>query len=398
MKNLRTFQAKSMAEALDLVKRRLGRDAVILHTRNVQRGRWWSMGRRSLVEITAATDVPASPPGPRVRTRPAVGGGEPIAQVKLPERPRERTGGPVFAGGDPGLLNEIGELRKLVQDLVRESRRTRMPTLPADLVELYTRLIQNDVAQDLAAQLVEQLRPEIESGALAASEDARRRLAAFIESMLPVAGPIQLDGAARPNIIALIGPTGVGKTTTVAKLAANFSLREGRKVGLVTIDTYRIAAVEQLRTYAQIINVPLEVVMTPSQLRGALQSMSDRDVVLLDTAGRSQHDQIKLNELKCFLDEAKPHEVHLVLAGTCSERVLTDTMQRFAPIGVNRVIFTKLDEAIGFGAILSCLHKANAKLSYITTGQDVPDDIEVGRAGRVAELIINGGGFEHCPN
>jgi flagellar biosynthesis protein FlhF len=98
------------------------------------------------------------------------------------------------------------------------------------------------------------------------------------------------------------------------------------------------------------------------------------------------------------MDEAKPHEVHLVLSGTCSERVLTDTMERFAPIGVNRVIFTKLDEAIGFGAILSCLHKAKAKLSYITTGQDVPDDIEVGRAGRVAELILGGGGVATCSN
>ena len=398
-----------MAEALDQVKQRLGRDAVILHTRTVQEGRWWFFGRRPMVEITAATDIaPAAAP---VRTRTRGPAASPETGPSVTSRGAEdsrlstaaRPGQAPAAGHGPirsetALINELGDLRRMVQDLVRESRQSRHPTLPKDLVELYTRLIQNDVAQDIATQLVEQLRPEIESGALASPESTRRRLAAFIESMLPVAGPIQLDGAARPNVIAFIGPTGVGKTTTVAKLAANFSLREGRKVGLVTIDTYRIAAVEQLRTYAQIINVPLEVVMTPSQLRTALQGMHGCDVVLIDTAGRSQHDPIKLNELRCFMDEARPNEVHLVLAGTCSERILTDTIERFAPIGVNRVIFTKLDEAIGFGAILTCLHKAKTKLSYITTGQDVPDDIEIGRPERVAELIVTGGALPPCPN
>ncbi|MHC4611490.1 MAG: flagellar biosynthesis protein FlhF [Planctomycetota bacterium] len=218
----------------------------------------------------------------------------------------------------------------------------------------------------------------------------RRKLAAYVESLLPTAGPIRLASLPGPSIIALVGPTGVGKTTTIAKLAANFRLRESRNVGLITLDTYRIAAVEQLRTYAQIINVPLEVVMSPGQLPGALERLQGCDVVLIDTAGRSQNDAIRMNELKCYLDRAKPHEVHLVLSSASSQGVVDAVLARFSMLGVDRVIFTKLDEAIGFGVILNCVQEAGARLSYVTTGQDVPDDIEVGDASRVAGLILGG--------
>jgi flagellar biosynthesis protein FlhF len=189
-------------------------------------------------------------------------------------------------------------------------------------------------------------------------------------------------------VIALIGPTGVGKTTTIAKLAANLCLREEQKVGLITIDTYRIAAVEQLKTYAVIIDVPLEVVFSPSQLEQAVRRMNDRDVILIDTAGRSQRDGERIKELRAYFGAVEPDEVHLVLAGTCGERVLTETIQQFRELGVNRVIFTKLDEAIGFGVILACIQKAEAKLSYVTTGQDVPDDIHVGEGGTLARWIL----------
>jgi flagellar biosynthesis protein FlhF len=151
---------------------------------------------------------------------------------------------------------------------------------------------------------------------------------------------------------------------------------------------YRIGAVEQLKTYAQIIDVPLEIVSSPEEMRVAVLGMADRDVILVDTAGRSQRDAIKIKELKCFFDAAPPDEVHLVLSSTASEAVLTEAIERFSEIGVGRVIFTKIDEAIGFGVILTCLQKANARLSYITTGQDVPDDIEVGEGRFLAELIL----------
>jgi flagellar biosynthesis protein FlhF len=166
-------------------------------------------------------------------------------------------------------------------------------------------------------------------------------------------------------------------------------------VGLITIDTYRIAAVEQLKTYARIIDVPLEVAVTPDELKDAVARLSDRDIILIDTAGRSQRDAIKVKELRSFFNAVRPDEVHLVLSSTGGERVLAETIERFQEIGVDRVIFTKLDEAIGFGVILTCLQKVDAKLSYVTTGQDVPDDIRIGEGKALAELIL--GNWKNAP-
>ena len=386
-----------MAEAIRQVKRQLGREAVILHTRTRTKGGVCGLGGQSVVEVTAAAGVSELPADIR-RGIVKRGSGKESTTGVAGVTAMTMCGTTLRSAPDrdPELRAEIGELRSLVQELARDTRRSLVPNLPTELVDTYTRLVQNDVAEDVAVQLVDQIRREMKPGELADPQAVRERLAAYVESMLPVAGPIRVTKRGEPTIIALIGPTGVGKTTTIAKLAANFRLTEGRKVGLITIDTYRIAAVEQLRIYAQIINVPLEVVMTPAQLRGAIETMSDCDVILLDTAGRSQKDQVKLNELKGFMDEAKPHEVHLVLAGTCNPTVLAETIERFGVIGIDRVIFTKLDEAVGFGAMLSCLSKAKAKLSYLTTGQDVPDDIEVGRGRRVAELIVDGRRADLC--
>ena len=399
MKNLKTFQAETMAEAIEQVKRRLGRDAVILHTRTRSRGGVLGFGRRSIVEVTAAANsgLPTTARRGIVRKRSGQNVGPGGADgAAMPAHGTSLRG---VTLSDPDVLAEIGELRSMIAGLVHDGRRRELPTLPEELLDTYTRLTQADVAEDLAIQLVERVRAEMAAGQPAGSSAPgwiRQRLAAFIESMLPVAGPIRLNGRAGPTVIAFVGPTGVGKTTTVAKLAASFSLREGRKVGLITIDTHRVAAVEQLRTYAQIIDVPLEVVTVPAQLHTALDAMHDRDVILLDTAGRSQNDETRLTELKRFLDEVRPHEVHLVLSGTCSRHALLETVNRFGAVGVDRVIFTKLDEAVGFGAILSCLHQAKAGLSYLTAGQDVPDDIEVGHGRRIAELIVHAGRSTPC--
>ncbi len=290
--------------------------------------------------------------------------------------------------GSPTLASEVTALKAVVSDLVRETRGSRVANLPSGLYEAYLKLVGNAVAEEVAHQLVDTVRGKLTDEQAADPQAVRAYLADAVESMLPTAAPIRPVRTGEPTIIALIGPTGVGKTTTLAKLAANLSLREHRKVGLITIDTYRISAVEQLKTYARIIDVPLEVVMSPRELNDAVMRMSDREVILIDTAGRSQRDAVKIKELRGFFDVVKPDEVHLVLASTCSEGVLTETIRRFSDVGVNRVIFTKLDEAVGFGVILACVQKAEARLSYVTTGQDVPDDIHLGKGPALARLIL----------
>ena len=373
-----------MADALDQVKRLFGRDAAILNTRTVTKGGLLGVGAKSYVEITAArtmADLPTPPRRGTLMYRPdrgkrADGAASPMSPPSQVAQPSD------------ALLSEVGSLKSLVNDLIRETRRAHAPEVPEELYGTYLKLVENAVGEELAQRLVESARKELGPDQVRDPVAVRRHLARAIESMLPVAGPIGAARIGKPTIIALVGPTGVGKTTTIAKLAANLCLREHRKVGLITIDTYRIAAVDQVKTYAQIIDVPLEVVMSPNDLRDAVARMTDRDVILIDTAGRSQRDRLKIKELREFFDVIELDEVHLVLASTCGPAVLMETIRRFREVGVDRVIFTKLDEAVGFGVILACLEKADAQLSYVTTGQDVPDDIHVGERKALAKLIL----------
>ena len=372
-----------MAEALAKVKRHFGRDALILSTRTISRRGLLGLGARSLVEITAA---PAQAPSP-ART----GGRSRSPNGATPESSGGGAASPVRAGEIP-WKDDLRDLKALLGELLRETRQVRSGHLPAGMFEVYRALVQRTVAEDLALQLVERVERELPPERRSDPQAVRDVLLESIRGMIPTAGPIRVSAVERPLLVALVGPTGVGKTTTIAKLAANFCLRDRKRVGLITLDTYRIAAVEQLRTYARIIDVPLEVASTPAEYEQAVRAFADCDVVLIDTAGRSQRDHLKMRELKEFFDRQRPHEVHLVLSTAASPQVLGEAVERFSGLGVDRVIFTKLDEAIGFGVILQCLERARLLLSYVTTGQDVPDDIEVGDERRLAEMILSGFG------
>jgi flagellar biosynthesis protein FlhF len=291
------------------------------------------------------------------------------------------------------LRNELSSLRTMVESLLQRTADMggRRGDFPAQLGQLYMKLIQQQVSEEIAIRVVDDVKAELSPDQLANPNTVRDRLIQKLEQMLPVgfAGSV-----ARPatgvgcRSICLIGPTGVGKTTTIAKLAAAFKLRQRQKVGLITIDTYRIAAVDQLRTYANIIGVPLKVVLTPAELAAAMREMSDCDTILIDTAGRSHMDQMKLNELSQFINVAKPTEVHLVLSSTTTQESMEAAIEQFSKIRVDQIIFTKLDEAVSFGVLLNVARTASRALSYLTTGQDVPDNIEVGQPRRLAKLIL----------
>ncbi len=256
---------------------------------------------------------------------------------------------------------------------------------------MYMKLIEQQVSEEIAIRVVDDVKAELTPEQLSNPGSVRDRLTQKLEQLLPAN---LTNSVARPptgvgcRSICLIGPTGVGKTTTIAKLAAAFKLRQRQKVGLITIDTYRIAAVDQLRTYANIIGVPLKVVLTPAELVTAMKEMSDCDTILIDTAGRSQSDQMKLNELSQFVTLAKPTEVHLVLSSTTTQESMEAAIEQFGKIRVDQIIFTKLDEAVSFGVLLNVARTASRALSYLTTGQDVPDNIEVGQPRRLAKLIL----------
>ena len=214
-------------------------------------------------------------------------------------------------------------------------------------------LIEAEVDETIAREWIDRdCAARVRRGRLDDAALVMSRVAELLEAEISVSGPITTD-ADKCRVVALVGPTGVGKTTTIAKLAANYRLREKRRVGLITVDTYRVAAVEQLRTYADIIDLPMEVVATPREMREAVARMSHLDLVLMDTAGRSPRDEVRIQELKSMLTEAEPDEVHLVLSSTAGAKSLINTAERFADVGTTSLLLTKLDEAHSLGHLVS---------------------------------------------
>ncbi len=364
----KTYRAGTMKEALARVRRDLGGSAVILGTREIRRRRLFGLGTRELIEVTAA-DPRSAPSASPSRAEPA-----PIANSA--EALHAQFG------------EQLSRLHAMVAEMSRQGRIDHLlPDLPGELVPTYATLLEADVPEVLARRLVRHVAEGLEPDEYQSPEAIRDALRLAVESCLPIAPPIAAVSGTR-RVVALVGPTGVGKTTTVAKLAANFKLVHGLRLGLVTVDTYRIAAVEQLRTYAEIIDLPLAVANDPGEMRSAIESLGPVDLVLIDTAGRSPRDEVKIRELADFLAAAKPDEVHLVLSATSGERSLRAAVERFAVVRADRLILTKLDEADGLGGILAVIGQANLPVSYLTTGQAVPDDIEPADRRRLARLIL----------
>jgi len=386
---LKTFKATSMHEALELVRREMGPGAAVLGTREVpQRRLFGLLSGEPRIEVTASTEVnvPSQFDAERsvVRTQAA------------------------DAAARADIERQLAELRKTVEQLEHDHspgkqepeeksasecrsapHEKQAEDLSSGLAALVDHLVRADVEPAIARQLVEQLRGRITANELDRPETLHRKIAELIAEKLNVAGPIQTAPNAR-RLVALVGPTGVGKTTTIAKLAADFHLRQRRRVGLITVDTYRIAAVEQLRTYAEIIDLPMRVVTSAGEMRDAVDRMRRLDLVLIDTAGRSPRDDVKIRELQALLDEAQPDEVHLVLSATAGARALGQAVERFAPAEPSRLIVTKLDEACGLGGMLAMLRRSGLPVSYLTDGQNVPDDIAPAHAERMAEMIVGG--------
>ena len=190
------------------------------------------------------------------------------------------------------------------------------------------------------------------------------------------------------RIVALLGTTGVGKTTTLAKIAAKFVLEQRTNVALITADTYRISAVEQLKTYSDILELPLEIVYNPQELASALERHRDKELILIDTAGRSQHNEYQMRELEDFLRINPRIEKHLVISATTKFTDARQIMNKFSQIEPDKIIFTKIDETASLGMIINLLRDKKYSLSYITTGQSVPDDIERAGAEVLATLLF----------
>lgn len=277
------------------------------------------------------------------------------------------------------------ELKSLIFNLLSQTDQARSLGLESHQFDTYSHLVENGLDEKLASKI---LQKALEQNSGQSGAGRQEPVMNLMKKVLPCKGEIDLQGYG-PKMVAFVGPTGVGKTTTVAKIAAEYALRRGQKVALVSLDTYRLGAIDQLRIYGEIMDVPFEVADGKEDLRRIVASHSDKDLILIDTTGRSHQDKDYSQQLKEIFDAVGGVEIHLVLSVTAQEKLFTATYRQFSPIGVDRVLFTKLDEGLNFGSLFNFSVRNRLPISYFTSGQRVPEDLEVARPERVISLIFN---------
>jgi flagellar biosynthesis protein FlhF len=308
---------------------------------------------------------------------------------------------------NPALRQEFDELKDMVKNLAGELTRIETkqskpqetpPYNPLASLEqkLRTSKKNNKIEKVLLSHGINQETANIISGfahehLLESDLEDEQKIHSFLHETIADIFNIQVPEFTKnteQKRMAFIGPTGVGKTTTLAKIAANYLAAHSNSIALITIDTYRIAAVEQLKVYGEIMHLPVEVVINPQQLVEALEKHSDKELILIDTAGRSPQDSLSIEEIQSFFPEDLEIENHLVLSATTRDNELLETLKSFKRFSIHSTIFTKTDECTSLGVLLNTQIQNSTPLSYITNGQRVPEDIIEADKRILAQLII----------
>lgn len=371
---IKKFAAKDMPDAMRQIRRELGPEAIILHQRQLRDGGFWKNFKRPGVEVLAAvdSDLPSSPSLQRPQIRPV----------------RQQS----EAGDNQALVDIQRTVGDVHEAIARLETMTELPSQVShfgeNLSQIYQHLLHQDVTRELAYDIVHQVFKELSPQALENEPTVRSQVKAQMERQLRVVGPLRVVPGETRTIF-VIGPTGVGKTTTLAKLAANFALNEQRRVALLTTDTYRIAAIPQLRTYGEIMGLTLDVAYSPSELQDLVLRHQDKDIVLVDTPGRSQHNQPMLEEMDDFMREVPSRTLYLAVSAASKYRDMLDVVSHFGTVPIDGIIITKLDETVSFGPLLNLASEVGRPFTYYTNGQDVPSDIEVADSRRIVDLILD---------
>ncbi len=364
---VKRFYGESVPDILTRVKAEMGSNAVIIQQRKCRRGGLLGIFRSPVVEIIAAVDNDQ--------------------QRYIFERERGRPDLRPVAP-DTTISREITELKKIIEDKVPAGPQSKI--YPGQFEQIFQSLLDNDVDEDIARDVMDRALYKIDQSHWQDSAALKAGVADIISEYFNIADQDPYAGRQR---IALIGPTGVGKTTTIAKLAAIASVLKEKSVALITIDTFRVGAVDQLKTYADIISVPLDVAHTPKELKNLLDRHGDKDLVLIDTVGRSPYKKLQIAEMKGFLDACSDVKICLVLSVTTNHKDLKEIIARFGKFSIDKLIFTKLDETRRYGSIINVANGLKKDLAYVTNGQNVPDDIEIPVPANIAHLIMHGGSY-----
>ncbi|NIK68846.1 flagellar biosynthesis protein FlhF [Paenibacillus sp. BK720] len=425
---VKRYVVNALPEALPMIRSELGKDAVILNTKEVRIGGFMGMFRKKKMEVIAAIESGAAAPPAATAPKKAAAEVQRVVQA-LQESKRQAAAAtavleppapapapavqppppvtpasppPVTPASPPPVtpasppsqtINRINddlleEIRFIKQSLKQLSMHNPDNNRPLAIQSLYDRLIQQEVEPELIDRLIDAVNERLadrkeEMPELEETWQIAREL--LLEWLVPYSRQSISESA---RIVHFVGPTGVGKTTTIAKLAAGQSIKFGRQIGLITSDTYRIAAVDQLRTYANILNVPMEVVFSPMDLPKAFKQLEDRELIYMDTAGRNFRNELHVSEVNSLLQSSHQSETVLVLSLTGKTKDMMAVADNFVKYGVRKVLFTKLDETSVYGSILNLALKNELQPVYVASGQTVPDDIAPFNAERYMDALL----------
>ncbi|RME02927.1 MAG: AAA family ATPase [Planctomycetota bacterium] len=341
-----TFVGKSTPEALQKVKETLGPNAYIISSRYIK---GWPFGLRgkSCVEIKAK----GRPKSPHLIQK---------NSILLPSPEEEN-------------------LKNKILEWIKEENNPHY---------LYQLLLRKGFPPHIATKFIQDILPYLENQPPKSFSEQNLTLKKYLSQLIPTTPPALQFPPNSPYLCILIGPTGVGKTTTIAKLAARYKFDYNKTIGLLTLDTYRIAAPEQLQEYAKILQSDFQIVQKIEQIPSALKAFSQKDIVFIDTAGCSQKDIEKIQTLKNFLLSLKPHEIHLVLSATSHYKHLRNSWEKFYPCSPNRLLFTKLDEAVSFGGSIALILESQLPVCYLSNGQEVPSNLRLAKPEELAALVF----------
>lgn len=379
---IRRYIGKDAHEAMLKVKMDLGNDAVIISTRRVRQKGILGFFSKPLIEVVATLDD-TSKKAAATRTEDTQIEDKGKFEEKSIVKDRKLNELEAKVNSMEALLQKINNQ---VQSGHKQNTEAGQD-LNTKVYQLFTNnLLKNEVEPELAKKIINKLKEKV--GASVNVSEVASTLYTTIQSFLGRPEPIQLTGDKKPYVIIFLGPTGVGKTTTLAKIAADFALNQKKSVGLITADTFRIAAVEQLKTYAEILGMPVNVVYSPSDISEAINGYADKEVILIDTPGRSHRNKAQFEELKTLVSHSQADETYLLIGATTGIKDCRDIINSYSFVDNYKLLFTKLDETSSYGIIMNIKDLTGKPLSYVTTGQSVPDDIEIINVDKISKILL----------
>jgi len=411
-----TFSGETPAEALKQAQHECGENALVISTKQIRKK---TISTSALYEVVVAVEedqpmppTPQKQPEPRPEHKYKSGedvlfslseAAKQISQIAQAtgdigssnaSRAAERAQNSEGIGEIKCEITKLADKIKLIQEMFWEERAPHRNNLaiPSEFSEIYKLAKTSGMGEDHLENIMNLTLEHMPVRMKNSSETIKRYFQVLLRKLIPVRMETELPKSNK-RIMMFVGPTGVGKTTTIAKLAARYSyIQEKRaKVGIITLDTYRIGAVEQLFQYAKMMRLPIEDVVDPNDFNSALSSLSHCDVILIDTVGSSQYDKDKLIKLNKFIQSSQLQiDVNLVLSAGSKLEDLKEIYKNFSFLDIDTLIFTKFDETKVFGTIFSLIYDTDKPVSYFSIGQEVPDDIVPASSDFLVECILDG--------